>query len=86
VSLVVARAAVVRSVVNKASRPGPINIPGLTGVDCYRVKENDNKFAKALRDLVPPSLRADLTTGTSSRTHLGGRSNIASQRTPCAGR
>jgi hypothetical protein len=54
----VGRATLVRAVVKRAGPPGPTNIPGLSGVDWDRVRENDKKFAKALRDLVPPSLRA----------------------------
>ncbi len=65
-NMVIGRAAVVRSVVNKARPSGPINIPGLSGVDWDRVKENDRKFAKALRDLIPPSVQADPTRGSLS--------------------
>jgi hypothetical protein len=57
-NMVLDRACLVRAVVNKAGPPGPTKIPGLTGVDWDRVRENDKKFAKALKGLVPPSLRA----------------------------
>ena len=55
---VVGRATLVRAVVNKAGPPGPVDIPGLSGVDWDRIRENDKKVANALRALVPPSLRA----------------------------
>jgi hypothetical protein len=65
---VIARALIVRSVLDTAGPPELIHIPGLTGVDWNRVKENDRKFGKVLRDLVPPSVRADQVGGGSSRT------------------
>ena len=55
---VLGRASAVRSVVNKTSPIGPTYIPGLDEVDWDRVRENDKKYAKIFRDLVPPSLRA----------------------------
>lgn len=58
VAAVLERATLVRAVISRAGPPGPIDIPGLSGVNWDRVRENDKKFARAIRDLVPPSLRA----------------------------
>jgi hypothetical protein len=55
---VLTRASIVRAVVKKAGPSGPINIPGLSGVNWDRVRVNDKKFAKSLRLLVPASYRA----------------------------
>jgi hypothetical protein len=54
---VIARATIVRAVVNRVGSPGRVEIPGLAGVDWDHVRENDRKYAKALRDLVPPYVR-----------------------------
>jgi hypothetical protein len=55
---VATRAAVVRSVVNRSKSPEALKIPGLSGVDWDRVKENDEKLSKALKEFVPPSLQS----------------------------
>ena len=51
------RAAVVRGAINRAGPPGAPEIPGLA-LDWDRVRKNDKRYAKALRDLVPATLRA----------------------------
>jgi hypothetical protein len=53
----VTQASIVRSVVNRAGRSGPINIPELSSIDWDRARQNDKKFSKALKALVPLSLR-----------------------------
>ena len=56
---VIAQATIVRAVLNRVGSPGRNEIPGLVGVDWDHVRENDRKYAKALRDLLSPSLRPD---------------------------
>jgi hypothetical protein len=51
------RAAAVRSVVNRVGPGEAIPLRGLSDVDFNRVRDNDKKYAKALRELIPPSLR-----------------------------
>jgi hypothetical protein len=55
---VIGRAYAVRAVVNQMRPPAAPDVPGPGGVDWATVRENDRKYAKALRELVPPSLRA----------------------------
>ena len=57
-SAVLGRASVVRSLVNHAGPSGPINIPGVSGMDWDQVRKNDKQYSKALRDLLPPNLQA----------------------------
>jgi hypothetical protein len=55
---IVGRAAIVRSVMYQVGSQAAINIPGLSGVDWERVREDDKKLSKALRELVPSSLQS----------------------------
>jgi len=52
------RAMVVRAILNRPAATRPDQVSALPGVDWKRVRESDAKYAKALRDLVPPKLRA----------------------------
>jgi hypothetical protein len=61
-SMIVARASLARAFVNSARPPGPIDLPRLVGVDWNRVKENDRKYSKTLREILPPILRAKTAT------------------------
>ena len=58
INAAIARATVVRSVADRAGSPAPIDIPGLADVNWYHVRENDRKFAKALKELVPARLQS----------------------------
>lgn len=55
---VVSRAGVVRAVVNRRGGTGPLKIPGLSDLEWDGIKANDKLYSKALRELIPPSLRA----------------------------
>jgi len=57
ISAVIERAAFARAVVNSASPPGPLDLPGPLLVNWDRVRENDKKYSKVLRGLVPRSRR-----------------------------
>lgn len=57
-SEILGRAIAVRAFVNRDVPPASIKVPDIPGVDWDRVRQNDKKLAKALRELVPPSVRA----------------------------
>jgi hypothetical protein len=52
------RAMVIRAILNRPAATEPDHVSALPGVDWDRVRESDAKYAKALRDIVPPKLRA----------------------------
>ena len=63
----VTRAAVVRTAVNHPESRARIKHPELLGVDWERVKQNDKRFSKILKTLVPQGLRTSMPVLPSER-------------------